>query len=360
MRPLLKIVLVLGVLVLVAGCSNNANTSSSNVSFIQVTNNLSVSSPPETNASGNTLTPISAYAFPGKPLILPSKYQSTEFMGSFADSFIGSYECSDGSETYTTNYTLFTGSEEIYRIHYTLVPVKDTENFQEVPVPADIRNFSISPDDFIALPDHIYSSQVMITVGPNVTGESGSNWAHNPYFPFLLRVTVDGHDASGADDQLTVTKLCYFMSQTRNMQPSPDIGPMPQSDIVMKPNETQVVNLTVRNFGGGIRELYFKIPARINASGWTFPLEADPGQLLVIPEGMHFILDPPVFTGNNFRLSNDTLEIISDAITPAGNYTFPLVLCFRNLNTDNTTSPYFPFDDNSYCATAAQFNVDIV
>jgi hypothetical protein len=359
MNLILKIVVILGILVLVAGCSHPADTSSGNGSATPAHANFSVPVTPE-----NTLTPTPPSVFPSGPVILPPQYRSTEFMGSFENSFIESDECSNGSESFATNYTLFTASGDPRSIHYTLSAVDNTGNLAKVPLPSDILNASITPDDFVALPDHIYSSRVVITVGPNVTGEShtnpdGSGWYHNPSFPFVLNVTVDGLDAPGADDQLTVTKVCYFTPQTREMQPSPDIeANIP--DIILKPGDGQSANVTIRNFGGGIRELHFEIPARINGSNWTFPLEADPAQLMPIPEGMHFTLTPLYILGRNFRSYNDTLQIATTTATPPGNYTFPLVLCYRNLDPDNTTSLYFPFDGNSYCDTAAQFTVDIV
>jgi len=329
---------ILCILAIIAGCNTSVNNS----------------------GDGENITPTLTSEFPVPPVALPARYYSGSIIGAFEDSFIGSYECSNGSESYGTNYTLFTGSGRSHSIHYTLVPVDNMDNLNEVPLPSDILNASITPDDFIAQPGYIYTSRVLITVGPDVTGESGSGWSRNPYFPFLLKVTVDGADASGADDQITIIKWCTLHSQTRNMQASPGWIQTPQSDIVIKAGSRQEVNLSVRNFGGGIRELYFKIPARINGSSWTHPLDADPGQMLPVPEGMTFTFVPPVMTGNNFRLSNSTLVIGSDILTPPGSYTFPLVLCYRNLNQFNTTSPYFPFDGISSCPTAAQFTVDVV
>lgn len=315
--------------------------------------------------AGENLTITPASEFPVPPVALPARYSSGFTTGAFEDSFIGSNECSNGSESYRTNYTLFTGSGRSRSIHYSLVPVDTLDNLNEVSLPPDILNASITPDDFIAQPGYIYTSRTLITVGPNVTGErhtnpDGSGWSRNPYFPFILKVTVDGSDAADADDRISVIKWCTMHSQTREMQASPGFVQTPQSAIVIKAGGRQEVNLSVRNFGGGIRELHFKIPARINGSSWTFPLEADPGQMLPVPEGMTFTFVPPVMTGSNFRLSNNTLLIESGTRTPPGTYTFPLVLCYRNLDQYNTTSPYFPFDSNSSCPTAAQFTVDVV
>jgi hypothetical protein len=351
------IIIVLCVLILAAGCcSTPANNAAENLRY---PSGDDIYIPP--SIAENNATPASV--FPVVPVILPEKYRSPEFMGSFEDTIIESFECSNGSESYTTNYTLFTGSGGLRHICYTLSAVDNTENFTKIPLPPDILNASISPDDFVALPDHIYTSRIQITVGPNVTGEShtnpdGSGWVQNPGFPFLLNVTVDGTDVPDADDQVTVTKICHITPGIPRIQSSPDImSSLP--DITLKPGEEQTVNVTIRNSGNGITDAYFKIPARINANGWSFPLEADPGQLMPIPSGMHFTLVPSDMLTRNFRSYNDTLQVITGANTPPGKYTFPLVLCYHNLDPDNTTSPYFPFDPNSYCDTATQFTVDI-
>ena len=359
MKRIPGLVIILGIFILITGCSIPATTVKENTYYPSGDDIYIPPSPAEKNG-----TPIPAPAFPGIPVILSEKYRSPSFLGSFEDSFIGSYECTNASESYGTNYTLFTGSGGLSHIHYTLVPLDNMDDFNEVPLPSAVLNASIFPDDFVAFPDHIYRTQVVVTVGSNVTGEShmnpdGSGWGRNPYFPFFLKVTVDGNDTPGADDQLSVIKWCNLHSQTREMQPSPDIETnIP--DVTLKPGDEQSVNITIRNFGGGIREIYFQIPARINRNNWTFPLEADPGQLIPIPGGMHFTFSPPVLHGRNFRVFNDTLVIATGTGTPAGNYTFPLVLCYRDLDPDNVTSPYFPFDGNSWCPTAAQFNVDVV
>src|SRR5208337_5513880 len=145
MKPILKIVFILGILVLIAGCSYPANTSSSNESNTPANPNFTVPFTPE-----NTLTPTPASAFPSEPVILPSKYRSTEFMGSFENSFIESDECSNGSESFATNYTLFTASGGPRSIHYTLSAIDNTENLAKVPLPSAILNASITPDDFVA------------------------------------------------------------------------------------------------------------------------------------------------------------------------------------------------------------------
>lgn len=359
MKSALFTILILGFLMAIAGCTAPGPGVSG-----QQSPPAGESIRPITLPATN-LTPSPATLFPEAPIALPAHYRDGSWMGAFEDSFIGSYECSNRSETYSTHYSLLSGGDGPRHIRYTLVPVDPYDEFSAIPLSSDIVGARIVPDDFIALPGYHYRSQITVTIGPDVTGEShtnpdGSGWGHDPYFLFHLNVTADGADVPDADDRISVIKVCSFHSQTREMQATPGFARTPESESILEAGSRQEVNLSVRNFGGGIRELYFKIPARIQGSSWTFPLEADPGQLLPVPDGMTFTFVPPVMIGNNFRLSNSTLIVGSSAGTPPGNYTFPLVLCHRNLNPLNTTSPFFPFDGISWCDTAAQFTVTIV
>ena len=177
------IVVVLGVLILVSGCSAPSCFLPENHSVPSAGDSLQ-----QLPTTPDNRTPTPSSAFQSEPVVLPSKYRSPEFMGSFENSFIESYDCSNGSESYATNYTLFTASGGLRSIHYILSAVDNTENFTKLSLPPDILNASITPGDFVALPDHIYTSRVLVTVGPNVIGEShtnpdGSGWYQNPGFP---------------------------------------------------------------------------------------------------------------------------------------------------------------------------------
>jgi len=321
-------------------------------------------SPSSVNGSILTVLP-SSELFTLPPLPLPLRYQDHSTRGVFDDSYLGSYDCSNGTESYGTNYTLFAGNDSPHHIRYTLVPVDPSDETRTVPLSSDIIEAGIDPDDFVTRPGYIYRSQLNVTIGPNVTGEShtnpdGSGWSRDPYFPFHLEVTVDGNDATDADDRIAVTKICSFHSQTRSMQPMPGIDMALQSPVVLHAGETQTFPVRARNYGGGLRELYFTIPARISGESWSFPLESNPGQLQPIPDGLAFSFDPVVMSGTNFRLSNTTLTIGTDPRIRPGKYSFPLVLCYRNLDLDNQSSLHFPFSDMSYCDTATSFTVDIV
>ncbi len=360
MHSILPSAILLCIIVMIAGCTIPAKDATGE----QHTPSMDPITPPVTNlADSLTITPDTEFLYPLRTVPVP--YQSGMTRGAFENSFIHSYECTDGIESFMTNYTLFSGNTSPHHIRYTLVTVDNTDYDKEIFLSSDILNASVAPDDFISRPGQIYRSRVLITLGPNVTGEShtnpdGSGWSRNPYFSFRLKVTVDGSDAPEAEDQIAVIKWCNIHSQTRNMQGSPSFQWTPESDIIMKPGEMQQVNLTVRNYGGGIRELSFAIPARLAGTSFSFPLEAAPDQLLPLPPGLVFTFDPPVMDGNNFRLVNDTLLIRSDPGIPRGNYSFPLVLCYRNLAVDNTTSVHFPFDDTLYCNSATRFTVNIV
>jgi len=362
MKAFFAILLLLSCTVILAGCAMTGhNATAESFTPFDVKAILSPSS-----ADGTILASTPApEIFTLPPLPLPLQYQDRSTRGAFDDSYLGSYECSNDTESYGTNYTLFAGNDSPHHVHYTLVPVDSSDETRTVSLSSDILTAGIYPDDFVTRPGYAYRSQLNVTIGPNVTGEShtnpdGSGWSRNPYFPFRLEVTVDGNDAPDADDRIAVTKICSFHSQTRGMQPMPGIDMALQSPVVLHAGETQNFPVRARNYGGGLRELYFTIPARISGESWSFPLESNPGQLQPIPDGLVFSFDPVVMSGTNFRLSNTTLTIETDPRIQPGNYSFPLVLCYRDLDLDNQSSLHFPFSDMSYCDTATSFTVDIV
>jgi len=363
MKLFLISTLFLSFLVIFAGCTtyghNNATTEPSFTSSNATT-------PTQASGAKAVLIPTqSSEIFSLPPMVLPPRYLNNSTIGAFDDNYIGSYECSKCSETFGTNYTLFAGSDGPHHIHYTLMPVDPADESRVVSLSPDVLKASIYPDDFISRPGYAYRSQINVTLGPNVTGEShtnrdGSGWSRDPYFSFRLNVTVDGNDTPDADDHITVTKMCSFHSQTRGMQPIPGIESGLESDIELPAGESKSFVIQARNYCGGLRELYFDIPSRINKENWSFPLESNPEQNLPIPAGLTFSFDPPVMTGINYRLSNTTLIIQTDPYLPPGNYSFPLILCYRNLDLDNKSSMHFPFSDRPYCGTATSFTVDIV
>ncbi|MDD4482738.1 MAG: hypothetical protein PHD55_00035 [Methanoregula sp.] len=362
MKVFFGIILLISCTVILAGCTmtgHNATAESFPPSDVNAT--LSPSS-----TDGTILASTPAHeVFTLPPILLPLQYQDRSTRGAFDDSYLGSYECSNGTESYSTNYTLFAGNDSTHHVRYTLVPVDPSDESRTVPLSSDILEAGIYPDDFIARPGYAYRSQLNVTLGPNVTGEShtnpdGSGWSRDPYFPFRLEVTIDGSDAPDANDRIAVTKICSFHSQTRSMQPMPGIDSALRSPVVLNVGETQNFPVRARNYGGGLRELYFTIPSRIPGESWSFPLESSPGQLQPIPDGLAFSFDPVVMSGTNFHLSNTTLTIGTDPRIPPGNYSFPLVLCYRNLDLDNQSSLHFPFSDMPYCGTATSFTVDIV
>ncbi|MFZ1896783.1 hypothetical protein [Methanoregula sp.] len=135
-------------------------------------------------------------------------------MGSFDDTFddtyIGSMDCSNGSETFETNYTYFSGAGSPRTVTYQLVPVSCVQSTDKTPLPAGILNATIEPDRFTAEPYHAYTSRVRITVGPNVTGSSGPNFVQNPVYAFYLKVQGDGAPEPEANDWVEVVKICYI------------------------------------------------------------------------------------------------------------------------------------------------------
>ena len=300
-----------------------------------------------------TITPATQLTeFSREPVALHKNFLPKNPIGSFEDSFIMSYDCTERAETYEINYTLITGSGGQSKIKYTLIPISYLGNFTEVPLSRDILNVTIEPGEFVAEPSHIYSSLFRVTIGPNVTGEYGTSgnsvYMRNPSYTFLLNVSVDDVNQTDLADSVNVIKWCYIHSQTRNMQGTPSFETMP-SEIPIHAGESKEFNLSFRNFGGGVRELQYKVPGGIKGPGLSFPLESNPDQMIPIPVGMDLSFNPPVIIGKNFQIYSDTLVISTTPGTPPGIYYFPLEICYRNLDLSDTGSDHFPFSRENYC-----------
>jgi len=309
-----------------------------------------------------TQTPTQAPIFPRNPIDLHGRLQVPVALGSFEESYIGTYQCTNETETYETNYLFVSGLNGSHRIHLELVPVDNEEDLNEIPMPKEVLNAGIAPGDFIAEPNHLYTIRAGVTVGPNVTGEShetpgGGGWARNPYFPFLLRTFVDGAPAPDGNDRLTVIKWCHYFGQTREMQPEPSID-VGMNKVTMHPGEARGVNITFWNYGGGIRELGIRILGQLIAPGyWHFPLISD--DLKPFPKNMTVTFDPPISIGRNFRNDNVTMVVTTGQAMPAGQYDFPLELCYRILDTADPSAPHFPFSEHLICPTAGEFVVQV-
>lgn len=364
LRTTLALMLVTVGVLLAAGCAGPGGEAKSAGNATVFPTTVPVMQSPALS-NNPTITPSTITKMPEfsqQPIALPKSFRPNNSLGSFEDSFIGSYDCAEGSETFETNFTLITGSGGRSNVKYTLVPVSYIGNLTEVPLSHDILNTTIEPDEFVAEPSHIYSSRFHVTISPNVTGESGTIgnavYMRNPSYTFLLKVSVDGADQTDLADQVNVIKWCYIHSQTRNMQGSPSFENIP-SEISMHAGERKEINLSFRNFGGGIRELQYKIPTGIKGLGFSFPLESDPNQLVPIPEGMNFSFDPPVIIGRNFQVYSDILVISTRPSTPSGVYHFPLEICYRNLDLSDTGSDHFPFSRDIYCPGSGSFQVTV-
>ena len=73
--------------------------------------NTTPSPVPSDTGTGIPATETIDAHFSTAPLALPQQEQFAGVMGSFDDTYLGSMDCSNGSETFETNYTYFSGRE---------------------------------------------------------------------------------------------------------------------------------------------------------------------------------------------------------------------------------------------------------
>jgi hypothetical protein len=313
-----------------------------------ISQNTTIPSTPVTIEQTPALPPV----FPRNPIDLQGKVQVHGPLGSFEESYIGQIMyCTNEAETYGTRYDFISGSSGPSRVRFQLVPVISEWDLNETPMPKEILDTVITPDDFIAQPGHLYTIWVAVTVGPNATNEhinyygGGVDW-NNVYYAFRLRAFVDGVLAPEANDALVVFKEC---SPTPGGPPG-DGGSHPgsylsldENGIMMLPGEERDVNLTLRNRDGGIRELSLKV------DGLTLPS---------FFENMTVSFDPPVTVAHNFWDDHVTMHVTTRPQMPAGEYSIPLRLCLRSLDPSNPNGTHFPFTEAAWCPSA-DFSVRI-
>ena len=319
--------------------------------------NLTPSSGP---GNGTGITPPVTFAaqFPVAPFAIPPQTQFAGIMGSFDNTYIGNMDCSNGSETFETNYTYFSGAGSSRTVTYRLMPVASVRSTDTGPLPAGILNASIEPDRFTAEPYHVYTSCVRITVGPNQTGFSGPNFVQNPVFPFYLEARGNGEPEPGANDWIEVVKVCYFtpgMGMMMWTEPRSSFGNT--GTLSIRPGETVSVPLDVRDSGGGIREEYFRIGGMRNEPYNSFPYsDADLSPNL---SGIQVAVFPDQVIGRTFTTYNLTLTVTAAPDVAPGTYHFPFELCYRNLASPDTRSAPDLFESQSACDTGTDLPVTV-
>ena len=290
------------------------------------------------------------------PRDLPHEERFAAVLGSFDETFLVSTACTNGSETFETNYTYFSGAEGTGSVSCQLVPVKNVQGDDETSFSPGVLTATIEPDHFTAEPYHIYISRIRITVGPNITGIRGPNFAQNPVFPIFLKVQRNGRADPEANDWVQVVKVCNFMPGMGGLMRSDPLFNLGIKDnISVKAGETVAVPLTIDNHGGGIREEYFTIDGMLNTRSYSFPFTKE--ELSPIPPGIQFTVDPPQVIGRSFRTYNLTLAIATTKDVSPGTYDFPIGLCYRDLAVPGDTSDQYPFGNRSYCNTGTDFTV---
>ena len=95
--------------------------------------NSTLSPVPSDTGTGVPATETIDAHFPAAPLALPQEEQFAAVIGSFDDTYIGSMDCSNGSETFETNYTYFSGAGSPRTVTYQLVPVNYVQGTDESP-----------------------------------------------------------------------------------------------------------------------------------------------------------------------------------------------------------------------------------
>jgi hypothetical protein len=296
--------------------------------------------------------------FPVSPLTLPEQDQFAAVMGSFDDTYIGSMDCSNGSETFETNYTYFSGAGSPLTVTYQLVPVTSVQNTDEGPLPAGILNASVEPDRFTAEPYHLYTSRVRVTVGPNVVGYSGPNFSENPSFSFYLKVEGNGEPEPGANDWVDVVKVCYLnpgMGVLMWTDPRFSLGNL--GGISLSPGESVSVPVAIQDSGGGIREEYFRIGGMRNEPYDSFPFTDQ--DLRSNLTGVQVSVTPARVIGRSFTSYNVTFTVTAAPDVPTGTYHFPLELCYRNLASPDSRTGQDPFENQSACDTGTDLPVTI-
>lgn len=298
----------------------------------------------------NSKDPFPDPVFPVDPIPLSGSFQPSSSLSSFEESFIGSYECTEEPETFSTNFTLITGSAGAKKIKYTVVPVSSYTDITEIPLSADILNVGIEPDEFVANSSTIYTSRFHVTIGPNVTGESGTTWygatyVKNPSYSFLVKVSVNGSEVSTLHDTVNVRKWCHLHSQTRNMQGGSSWD-LESHNLNIRAGETKSVKLSIQNFGGGIKEIQVKDPSLQKIyPGFVCPPHATSDQLLPMPKEMNISFEKPSMTVRNFQRDTNKIIVTTTSDILPGLYHFSLTFCERNMDLDNRTSSQFPFSE---------------
>ncbi len=312
--------------------------------------------------------------FSVQPVQLPKKYWFSHSIGYFPNNYIVDYACTANNTTFETDYILITGSDGPHAVKYSLIPMEqDPGSVYGVPLPdtmrnisRDIVNTSIEPQEFTAQPNHIYVSHIVITTGPNLTGETidvGSNAVAgiNPMWSFLLNVDLDGKNLTGSNNVLSFGKYCLWDPSGmelygRQATDVPDIS-FNQTSITLGSGQVRAVLISMQNYNGGVRRFDFKIDGSNNS---IISSQSNSSDLLKpLPSGMIFYLTSPYLVEENFNEYSNLFRVSVDSSTLPGDYEIPIEVCYRDIDLKDLQSPYFPFSRNVSCPFETSLKIHV-
>jgi hypothetical protein len=132
------------------------------------------------------------------------------------------------------------------------------------------------------------------------------------------------------------------MPPDRRGTPDIDLG---ATKVTLGWGQNRNVNFTIHNADGWIRQYSVKI------SGVPIPDQGlNSSSLSGAPPGMVIGIEKPILTTEEFRDYSNSVKISITTATPSGrNFTFPMEICYRNLDLTDNTSPVFPYSAHLQC-----------
>jgi hypothetical protein len=365
LRLILVCIIIMMCNLIIAGCITQAPPKdlSLNIAANNTTTALSIpASVSESSSVQTNESPVSSPQFVIEPARIPDAYRFSQPIGFFDDIDLMDWYCRNENVTFKTYFTYISGSDGPHRIRYELVPVEDTTKIEEpykkvyedlkTPTSA-ITNISIEPHDFIAENDTAYISRVNVSLCADATGKwitvGDLTFGRGVGFTLELIPSVDGNITPALKNRFGISRACLFTPagyrSPLERREAPDIS-MGDPKVTLGAGQKRFVNFTIHNANGWIRQYAIKVAGvPVTKKG----LHSSSGTAKPIPTGMEFgILNPDLVT-EKFGDYVNGVKITVNTSTPSGNYTFPLEICYQNLDLMDNKSPDFPYAQEIKC-----------